>query len=290
YPTHIRACITNWNYRKGEPAHKKEVDKKKRPWWKRGLRILGRTFLVLFIILILLILFIRSPWGQNIIVGKITQYVSDKTHTEVAIKKLFITFSGAIDIQGLYLEDTKGDTLLYSEELRAAIPLWPIIKGEPISINHVKWKGLRANVIQKDSTEGFNYQFLIDAFVSDTTEVDTTRSEPPKIAVGTLDFSDFKLNYEDDVSGMKARLRLGKMHFKGKHFDLENSRFEVAELALENTSLSYEQTKSLPENNSEKTEDTDTTETSLPFLSVDELSLKNVSVHYKSAPDGMQAD
>jgi len=87
-----------------------EVDKKdnlrnerKRPWWKRGLRILGRIACSLLALFFSLILFVRSRWGQDIIVGKLTYYISSKTHTKVSIKNLFITFSGNIDLQCLYL-------------------------------------------------------------------------------------------------------------------------------------------------------------------------------------------
>jgi hypothetical protein len=264
----------------------KVSSKKKRPWWQRILRILGSILLVLLVLFTILVLVVRSPWGQNLIVGKLTNFVSEKTQTKVEIEKLFITFGGAIDIQGIFLEDKKGDTLLYSKKLQVDIPIWPIIMGNPISIDGLEWSGLRANVIRKDSIEGFNFQFLIDAFASDSTsaepEADTTSSKPLKISVGSIDFSDFKVIYDDAVTGMKADLNLGKLHLEGKNIDLEKMKFQVAEIALENTKVSYIQTKpSAP---------SDTTESTLPYLSLDNLKLKNVIAHYKSVPDELIAD
>ncbi|HTO36899.1 MAG TPA: translocation/assembly module TamB domain-containing protein [Brumimicrobium sp.] len=266
-----------------EKNKKKSVGK--RPWWKRTFRILGWIALVLLILLFSLLLFIRSPWGQNIIVDKATHYLSEKTKTEVSIKKLFITFTGKLNLQGLYLEDLNGDTLLYSEELKANIPLFPIIMGNPISINGVKWKGLRANVVRKDTITGFNFQFLIDAFASDDKpeKVDTTGSEPPKISVGTIRFTDFKVNFDDAVNGMKANLDLGKFYLKGKNIDLKNMDYEVAKISIENTKASYIQSKlSAPSDSSESGE--------LPYLSLKKLKLKNVTLHYASVPDSMVAD
>ncbi|PWH87207.1 translocation/assembly module TamB domain-containing protein [Brumimicrobium oceani] len=262
--------------------------KSKRPWWKRVLRILGSILLVLIILFITLVLIVRSPWGQDFIVSKATNFVSEKTKSKVEIEKLFITFGGDVDLQGLFLEDNKGDTLIYSKKLQVDIPLWPIIMGNPISIDGLEWTGLRANVIRKDTVEGFNFQFLIDAFASDTTntepapESDTTSSKPPKISVGSIDFTDFKVIYDDEVTGMKANLDLGNFHFQGRNIDLEEMKFQVAEMALENTKVSYIQTKaSAP---------SDTTESTLPYLSLDNLKLKNVSAHYESVPDSMFAD
>src|SRR5699024_797312 len=246
--------------------------------------MLGKAALVLFAILILLVLFIRSPWGQDIIVDKLTNYISNKTHTEVTVDKLFVTFSGKVNVEGLYLEDEQGDTLIYSRELEAAIPIWPVIKGEPISINRVEWNGLHVNVTRQDTMEGFNFQFLTEAFASDSSaaQADTTQSEPLQVSIGSIHFSDFKVNYDDAVSGMKVDLRLGAFHFQGKNFDLEKMRFAISEIALKNTNLSYIQTKPVPPETEEDT-------AAFPFLSVDNLKLDDVSLQYKSIPDGMTA-
>lgn len=262
----------------------KNSNKKKRPWWKRGLRILGRTLFVLFIVFVWLVLFIRSEWGQDIIVGKLTSYISDKTETKVEINRLFITFSGDIELEGLYLEDKKGDTLIYSKNLQVGIPLWSIIRGNPISIDGLEWTGLRANITRKDTLEGFNFQFLIDAFASDSAsdEVEKPKSDPPKISIGSIDLSDFKVNFDDAVAGMNANLDLGKLHFEGDNFDLKKRKFQVAELALENTKANYVQSKVSPPS--------DTTKSTLPYLSLNDLKIKNVIVHYKSIPEDIDAD
>lgn len=268
-----------------EEVQEKEENKNtnKRPWYKRVFRVFGWIILVIIILLTILILFIRSPWGQNIIVGKVTNFISQKTNTKVSIKKLFITFTGDVNLEGLYLEDTKGDTLIYSKSLRVEIPLVPIIMGNPISVDGLKWSGLRANVVRKDTLEGYNFQFLIDAFASDKPkEIDTTTSEPPKISIGSIDFSDFKVNFNDEVTGMKANLNLGEFHFKGKNFDLKRMDFEVAKLSLENTTATYIQSKPSPPS--------DSTESVLPYLALKKLKLKNVVVHYESVPDSIVAD
>lgn len=70
----------------------KKVKKKKHHFLRRTLGVLFEFFTSL----LLLVLFIRSPCGQSIIVNKAVYYVSDKTNTKVAVEKLFITFSGAL--------------------------------------------------------------------------------------------------------------------------------------------------------------------------------------------------
>ncbi|MGM0391787.1 MAG: translocation/assembly module TamB domain-containing protein [Bacteroidota bacterium] len=259
------------------PNSKKEEPKRK----NKTIKILAKILAGLFIFIILLILFIRSPWGQGIIVDKLTNSISNKTNTKVEIEKLFITFDGNISLEGLYLEDQKSDTLIYSRSLEADVPLWPLIKGDGISVNFVDWEGLRANVIRKDSAGGFNYQFLLDAYVTSdpnaTSAEDTTATT--KFNIGELSFRNFDLTFKDDVSGIDSRLKMDKLDLEMEETDLENMKFHISNAHLANTSIYYDQTKALPES-----EDSDAP---LPFLIVDRLQLENVNVNYASKPDGI---
>src|SRR5690554_7849392 len=101
-----------------------------------------RILLGILVFFLLLILFIRSPWGKNIIVQKVVSYVSDKTNTKVEIGKLYITFTANIYLEKLYLEDTKGATSVYSNSFEADIPLWPILRGIGVAINRIDWNSI----------------------------------------------------------------------------------------------------------------------------------------------------
>ncbi len=231
----------------------------------------------------MLVLFIRSPWGQNIIVQKAVNYVSEKTHTKVEIEKLFITFDGNIMLKGLFLEDKKGDTLVYSKSLEADIPLLPIIRGNGIGVNTLDWEGLRANVIRKDSVSGYNFQFLIDAFVTpDTTAVavDTT-SAPMKIMLGDINFKDFNIVFDDAVLGIDTQIKIGALALQMKKTDLEHMDFRASEASISNTRIKYIQSPVPP---------TPSEDTPLPFLEMDKLTLKNVFVDYQSYGDRIAAD
>ncbi|HUH46849.1 MAG TPA: hypothetical protein VLZ54_06830, partial [Arenibacter sp.] len=138
----------------------KNKDPKKR---NRPLRILGKTLLALITVIFLMLLLIRSPWGQDMIIRKVVDYVSDKTQTQIGIDRLFITFSGNAYLEGLYLEDKQGDTLVYSRTLEASVPLIPLIKGDKINISSLDWTGLVAKIHRSQATGKFNFDFLIDA-------------------------------------------------------------------------------------------------------------------------------
>jgi hypothetical protein len=260
------------------------VPKQKRPLWKRMLRVFLKFLAVLLMLFITLVLVVRSEWGQNLIVNKVVNYVSNKTNTKVEIEKLFITFDGDIQLNGLYLEDKKGDTLVYSKSLEAGIPLWEAINGD-IGIDNVDWEGLRANIIRKDSINGFNYEFLVNAFTpKDTTTTATDKdAQLPNISIGTVNFKDFNLKFIDEVSGINSKVKLGEFNLDMNEFDLNQMRFEIDDVALKNTKVTFLQTKSVPE-----TEDVN--ETPKPYISIGKLSLEDVEGTFESVPNKLFAD
>src|SRR5699024_9764912 len=148
------------------------------------------------------------------------------------------------------------------------------------------------NVERHDTVQGFNYQFLIDAFASETEEPeDTTSSDLPEIKIGKINFSDFDLHYDDAVTGMEGRVHLGQFSVIGKDLDLNEMRYEIDQISLKNTQLSYVQTKAFAEDKPEDkgTEPGDTTASVLPFLRIGKIKLSHVTAYYKSEPDGIEA-
>ena len=164
------------------------------------LRTLVRILLGLALLLFLLLIFVRSQWGQEIIKNKLISSLSEKTNTVIEVDRLYVDFSGNIIMEGLYLEDEQGDTLVYSDELEADIPLWPIIRGKDIRVNSLVSSGFKANIIRQDTIEGFNYEFLLEALApADTTTgtpVDTTASKRNFI-IEEIKVTDFDLDFID---------------------------------------------------------------------------------------------
>lgn len=240
-------------------------------------------------LVIALILFIRTPWGQGIVVDKATSYVSRKTGTEVTIERLFITFSGNIYLEGFYLEDTKGDTLVYSKNLEAGVAFAPLLSTGNINITKLEWEGLVARISRSAETEQFNYGFLIEAFAAqavDSTQiivVDTTASVPLKINLSPVALRDLDITYKDEVLGIDAAILLGQLDISIPGLDLKNYDFGIKEITLQNTKIKYHQKSPFP-----TTEEVEV-ESLLPIVTLDKLTLSNVSVDYISLPDNQEA-
>ncbi len=255
-------------------------------------KVLGYLFLSIFILLVVLILLIRSPVGQDFIVRKATSFVSGKTGSMVSIDRLFLTFRGDFYLEGLYLEDVKGDTLLYSRSLETGVSLLPLIRAGEIQVSRVEWEGLRANVYRNEEGK-FNFDFILEAFIDEEeTQAEpppeTVQEEPqggmPKISIGPVRWKDFHLIYLDEQLGMDAKLKLGKLDVDLGNLDLEKMAFHVERLEWADTEVSYLQSKPFASD-----PDTTTSSSPLPLLVVDALILSRISANYRSEPDGMEA-
>src|SRR5690606_6233442 len=176
------------------------MTKKRKQKKNRFLRITARIAIVLLLLFFSVVLIVRSPWGQDLIVSKALDYVARKTDTKVTLDRLFLTFSGGISVEGLYLEDQKGDTLIYSKSLEASVGLIPLIRGKEFNLKKLEWSGVRANVIRNESNGAFNFDFLIDAFAkTDSVQVKDTTEQSMKISVGNSDLKDIHLKYDDGL-------------------------------------------------------------------------------------------
>ncbi|MGB5942722.1 MAG: translocation/assembly module TamB domain-containing protein, partial [Leeuwenhoekiella sp.] len=267
-----------------EDKQDKKPNKKKRP--RRWLRRLGRVFLGILLFFILLVLFIRSPWGQGIIKDKAVNFIKDKTGTEVQIDKLYLTFGGDLLLEGIYFADTKGDTLIYSRSLEADLPLWSMINGGAVGVESLDWDGLRANIIRKDSIAGYNFQFLIDAFAAtDSTATqtaqDTTTASSPQIVIGDVNLTDFDVVFNDAVLGIDSRYRFKELTAVMEKVDLENFDFRAEAIRLNNAKIKVHQTPVPPQ----PTSDT----VPLPYLAVSDFTLKDVQLDYQSAEPDIKA-
>ena len=237
-----------------------------------------------------LFFFIRSPWGQDIIIQKATKFVSNKTGSTVSIEKLFITFGGNIFLKGLYIEDLQGDTLVYSRNLVTGIDFLPLIREGNINISKIDWEGLVANISRDSVTEDFNFGFLIDAFVSPTDSPDLsqkadTEAAFPSLSFGPVNLKNVNLKYDDQVLGIDFVAKWKEIQIDADRFDLNKMDFGIQNVRIDNANITYLQTHAFP-----PSEEADTlSDSPLPLLVLDKVEIHHSKIEYTSIPDGISS-
>ena len=132
--------------------------------------ILQKFFKILKWILISIILLIIAIWFllklpsvQNWLGQKAAQKLSKDWKTKVQIKKLNFTLFNNANLEGLYIEDEKKDTLLYAGVAQVKITDWFFMKKEA-DLTYIGLNDFVINTYRNDSI--WNYAFIANKFIS----------------------------------------------------------------------------------------------------------------------------
>ncbi|MFW0716171.1 translocation/assembly module TamB domain-containing protein [Pedobacter sp. N23S346] len=253
---------------------------------RKSLKVLLWVIASIIILIVGIALSLNIPAVQNFVKGKAINYLKTKTKTEVSLESIKIALPKDVVLNKFYIEDRKGDTLLYAEKLAVDISLFKLLKNT-VEINNIELKNIRANVKRINPDTTFNFSFLVDAFMSNQKKpeqkVDQDTTSTLKFSVDKVSFEDIGITYRDDVAGNDVKLYLGAFKTKLKTFDLANQHYVISNLNLDNTSLSYLQQKPLTQLVQHLTNSVDSTEKEtgkLPLIEVENFAFNNVKVNY----------
>ncbi len=171
---------------------------------------------------------VQTPSGQEFLTGQAQRYLRKKLQTRVEIEKIRFRLPEWVSLEGVYVEDPKGDTLVAGKRLYARMDMWGLLKGR-IAIQKVEAENIRAKVYRTDSV--FNYQFVIDAFASDTPEEESSGSAL-NMSWDSLAVRGIRLSYLDEMEGMDTEVSLpeGLILFAG--FNPSYSRYHPTTIHL----------------------------------------------------------
>jgi len=138
----------------------------------KAIKIILWVVLIAVLISVIIAGLIQIPAVQNKIVDVATTFVSKKTNTKVEIKNFSIKFPKTVVIEGLFLEDTNMDTLIYAGSAKINIALYGLISGK-IDISTISLDDAVINLRSTKTDPLFNYNFLITAFTGSTKKLQT---------------------------------------------------------------------------------------------------------------------
>lgn len=126
---------------------------------------LWTAYLLLLLILVVVggYLALRSPKVQTKITQYIAEYLSEELNTEVEVQGVDIGFFNRVILEGLYVEDLKGDTLANLSKLYLSLRYLGIDKQE-VRLGKVQIDDLTFHLHKYEGDEKLNLQFLIDYF------------------------------------------------------------------------------------------------------------------------------
>ena len=146
-----------------------------------------------------------------------------------------------MDLQGVYLEDQRRDTLLYAGKVKVNITDWFFFKDEA----DLKYIGLEDAVIKLNRTDSvWNYAFLAAYFGSS----DTTTKAPPKKNAGIhfnlqkIELTNVAFVQKDAWKGSDMTVRIGGLNLDADEISAAKKSIRINNLVLKDpyfSTLSY---------------------------------------------------
>jgi translocation and assembly module TamB len=206
------------------------------------LKIFGWIVFLVIGLLLLVAVAIQIPFIQNKIKQEAITFLQGKIGTKVALEHFSLSFPKKIVLTGFYMEDQQRDTLVYAGRLGIDTDLWALT-DKTIELNKIELEDFSAKIKRSEQDSAFNFDYIIKAFASDSTAVDTTASAPWDFKLGDIELQNLRFDLNDSLSGNYLALGLGELTVTTENFDLANSNIGFDEINLSGVRVSVTQTK-----------------------------------------------
>lgn len=247
---------------------------------KRILKIFGYIIGSILILIIGFVIFLTTNSGQVFLTKQVNNFLQNKITTPYHIGRIKYKIPNSIGLEQVYFEDQHADTLVYINNLEIGIDMLGLLKSD-ININKVKLEDANVNLHRSGTDTFFNYQFLIDAFVSKTASdtitiqvdnTDSVNSKPLQLTVGNVEFSNVRFRFQDEPGGMDFGAKVKSLKLVPSSINLEQFAFDINELHIDGVQSNLTMKESILPS------DPDTSTTSTPFvLNIKDIKLQNLA-------------
>jgi translocation and assembly module TamB len=207
--------------------------KPKRSLLRRLLRIVGRTLLTVFVILLIIFFLIQTPFVQNMVRARAVNYLSRKLKTRVRIGSLEIGLFRSVRLRNVYIEDRQRDTLVSAGLIDIHVRMLGLLHHQ-LDIGQVHLEDVTAKIRRELPDTTFNFQFIVDAFAgAPAAKTDTTPGTPMKIWLKELQLDRIRFLYRDTVTGSDVAVWIGHSVTHTGLIDPDHLLFDIPDFEVE---------------------------------------------------------
>jgi hypothetical protein len=248
---------------------------------KKAVKITFKVLLWFVAVLLLIAVLVQTPPVQNFARKKVQAWLQNKLGTRFEIGRLRIGFPSSVVLENVYVEDKTKDTLLYGGRIKANIQLFKLLKNE-VQIGDLRLQDLTAKIKRQLPDTVFNFQFLIDAFVTEqkkpTNPADTAAAL--KMGLDNLYLDNIRFLYKDTISGNDWAIQLHHFNSSIKKFDPQKQVFDVPIIVLDGLTARLYQYKPLV--TAEDVVSNDSSMSPMPVFNLRHVQLKNIDIDYRN--------
>lgn len=236
---------------------------------------------------------------QNILVKRVAKYLSEKLHTKVEIAHVKFSFFNNFNVEGVYIEDNKRDTLAYIGHLQinSTDLLSAYWNEKTIIVHRLDVENAFVYLNRRKDSSAWNFDFIANAFSSKSADSNSAKlptkkevvaekstAKAPLLDLKQLACKNVKFIMDDAWGGQDLRFAVEDFDLQINEFDLEKKRIELGKINIDAAKILFKDyIGGKPEDNSPD----DTTLWGTPFnpdlfsLALNELKLSNSSFTYQ---------
>jgi hypothetical protein len=162
-------------------------------------------------------------------------YLQNKLNTKVKIGYLRARGWRYLELRHVSVSDTSNRALLYSGSLKVHYNLLALINNE-LRINKLEWDSLLINAYRHTNDSAFNFQFVVDAFISPDTTKDTLAPETGttmQFHIRDVKLRQVRVSYIDPLEGMNAVLRFNSLEIDPDELLVNNGVYAFRGITLD---------------------------------------------------------
>ena len=180
---------------------------------RKFLKVFGCVVATCIVLMFGAVFLLNTDAFQNKLLRHATQLLSEKLHTRVEIDSVSIgLFSQRVNLYGMDVEDLQHRKMFQLDHLSVDVKLLPLLHNE-VRITHASIDGIRAQLYKPKPDSAANYQFVIDAFKKDSTELrdkEVTKEDKKKkklnLNLSKLSLSRIDVIYNDQAYQLQELL------------------------------------------------------------------------------------
>lgn len=210
--------------------------------WRR----IENIVFVLALLFVLLYFVLQLSFIQNWLIGKVSERLSNDLQTTVRIAHVDFEFFDNLVLDGLYVADRKGDTLIYAQSLSAGLNanIFTLFSNR-LAFEEISLNKARVYLKRYEGEYDSNIQFLLEYFAGNKNKPKKDK-KPFPIKVRNLNLRDVVLLRDNEVRGEKMVFNIPDGNIKINNADFPSKYVHIRSAELKGLSFSYLETVPKP--------------------------------------------
>ncbi len=202
--------------------------------WRRWLPFLLRRLLQTVLIATFLpILIFQIPWVQNRVAQELTKYLSQEWKTDVRVGKVRLGIFNKVKLETFYLEDLKGDTLLYAGNLEINHSGVFDLVLRKFKVESLRLADAEIRISREVGHKERNFQFIVDYFTKSKKKGTSKTGKPFYIDLRHIYLDKVHLLNPDGVKGELFDIYVNHAEGHFNTFDLVGKQIALSDFALD---------------------------------------------------------